>query len=182
MENKLLFREEDIRVINSTTLLDRTGFIVRYKKNNLQKPIFQFKHLILQEYLCSLSLCVTKWVSPHLSNRELSSCSPVIFGIQRLLKENENELFISFFNKLSAINRLEMRFFTRLQTPYRELIFEKFIAQNCIEIPDCMVIGNELVINMSIPECQEFLTLLFESKGKLECPFTFVKLSKIHLN
>ena len=170
MKNEVLFREEDIKQLISPTQLERTGFIVRYKRGNLQKPVYQFRHLVLQEYLCSLNLCVTKWVSPHISNSELSSCSPVIFGIQRLLKENDNELFISFFRKLSSINRLEMGFLAS-DIQERERFFKTFLTQNCIEIPDCMVIGDELVINTSIPECQHFLILLFESKAKIECPF-----------
>ena len=173
MQNKVLFTEDDIKQLTCPTHLEKTGFIVRYKRNSFRKPVYQFKHLVLQEFFCGLSLCVTKWVSPYLRNRELSSCTPVIFGIHRLLNEGENELFISFFNKVSKINHLEMPFFTKhFVMPFRNHNFRKYLSQNRLEIPDCMIIGDVLVINASIPECQEFMTLLFESRFKIECPFT----------
>ena len=112
MINQVLFEEEDIKQFNliKTDLLEQTGFIVRYKLDNLHKPVFQFKHLILQEFFCSLSLCITKQISLHLGNRELSSCTPVLFGIQRLLKGGENDLFVSFFNKLSSFAWISLMF------------------------------------------------------------------------
>ena len=177
MQNKVLFTEDDIKVFICPTQLEKTGFILRYNRGNLRKPVYQFKHLVLQEYFCGLSLCVTKWVSPYLSNRELSSCAPVIFGINRLLKEGQNELFISFFKKLSEINGLKMRFVTKyILIPYRHRVFRKYLSQNSLEIPDCMIRDDVLLINASVPECQEFMILLFESRFKLECPFTSSKI------
>ena len=177
MQNKVLFTEDDIKLLICPTQLEKTGFILRYNRGNLRKPVYQFKHLVLQEYFCGLSLCVTKWVSPYLSNRELSSCAPVIFGINRLLKEGQNELFISFFKKLSEINILKMRFVTKyILMPYRHLIFRKYLSRNNLEIPDCMIRDDVLLINASLPECQEFMILLFESRFKLECPFTSSKI------
>ena len=177
MQNKVLFTEDDIKLLICPTQLEKTGFILRYNRGNLRKPVYQFKHLVLQEYFCGLSLCVTKWVSPYLSNRELSSCAPVIFGINRLLKEGQNELFISFFKKLSEINILKMRFLTKyILMPYRHLIFRKYLSRNSLEIPDWMIRDDVLMINASVPECQEFMILLFESRFKLECPFTSSKI------
>ena len=177
MQNKVLFKEDDIKIFICPTQLEKTGFILRYNRGNLRKPVYQFKHLVLQEYFCGLSLCVTKWVSPYISNRELSSCAPVIFGINRLLKEGQNELFISFFNKLSKINSLKMRFVTKyILMPYRHRIFRKYLSRNSLEIPDCMIRDDVLSINASVSECQEFMILLFESRFKLECPFTSSKI------
>ena len=175
MENKVLFEEDDIKSFICPTQLERTGIIVRYKRDNLHKPVYQFKHLILQEFFCSLSLSVTECVSPNPRNRELSSCAPVIYGIKRLLKEGENKLFISFFSKLLAINHFK-KGTEYVEISYRNPIFKNFFTQNNIEIPDCMVKGDKLVINTSIPNCQEFLTLLFESEAMLECPFTSCKI------
>ena len=140
MKNQVLFEEEDIKQFtDKTDLLEQTGFIVRYKRDNLHKPVYEFKHLILQEFFCSLSLCITKQVSPNLGNRELSSCTPVIFGIQRLLNEGENDLFVSFFNKLSCFHDLKMgylkKFFHKyILTPIRNQNFRKFLKTNYIFI------------------------------------------------
>ena len=176
MKNKVLFNEEDIKRLTCSTQLENTGFIVKHisdGREHLRKPVYQFKHLVLQEFLCSLSLCISKKVSPYRSNTELLRCAPVIFGIQRLLKEGDNEIFISFFRGLSTINRSRMKFFTRyIRKPYRKRVFRRFLKENCIEIPQCMVKNDKLVINTSQPECQSFLTLSFESKVKLQCPFS----------
>ena len=56
--------------------------------------------------------------------------------------------------------------------PYGNRAFKKFLIKNYIEIPECMVNYQNLVIDSFIPGCQEFLTLMFESKIKLELPFT----------
>ena len=180
MENKVLFKEKDIKHFISPTELEKTGFIVRYKIDNLHKPVFQFNHLVLHEFFCSLSLCVTKWVSPHINNKELSSCTPVIFGIQRLLKEGDNELFVSFFNKLSSLYQSKMGYFGKfVLTPYRYRAFKRFLKKNHIEIPECMVKDDKLVIDTSLPMCQEFMTLLYESKIKLECPLTSCVIERV---
>ena len=51
---------------------------------------------------------------------------------------------------------------------------------NEIQIPECMVKDDKLVIDNSIPECQEFLTLLFESKIKLEHVFASCTIKKVY--
>ena len=128
MENKVLFEEDDIKSFICPTQVERTGMIVRYKRDNLNKPVYQFKHLVLQEFFCSLSLSVTECVSPNPSNRELSSCTPVIYGIKRLLKEGENKIFISFFNKLLAINHIKNET-EYVEISYDNPIFNKFLIK-----------------------------------------------------
>ena len=112
MENKVLFTESDIGNLKCPTHLEKTGFIVKYNRGVNMRPVYQFKHLVMQEFFCGLCIHVTKLISPHFKNDQLSGCAPIIFGTHRLLMENENELFVSFFNKLSDITRSRRWFFT----------------------------------------------------------------------
>ena len=173
MENKVLFTDSDLRRFSCATPLEKTGFIVKYNRGGHQEAVYQFKHLVLQEFFCGLRLSVKKWVSPYLQNRELLSCAPIIFGIHRLLKENENKLFVGFFRKLLDISRSRQNLVTKaIVAPFHNFIFQYYILQNSLEIPSCMIKGDVLTINATIPECQEFMLLLYESGMKLECPFT----------
>ena len=83
MENQVIFTETDVKIIKCPVHLEKTGFIVKCSRRKTDESKYQFRHLILQEFLCSLYLCVTKNISPFLSNRELSSCTPTIHGIHR---------------------------------------------------------------------------------------------------
>ena len=176
MENKVLFTDDDINNFNCLTHLEQTGFIVKYDYRGIERPVYQFRHLVLQEFFCGLSLVVNKDLPSHSTNRELSSCTPIIFGILRLMEENENDLFGSFFNKLLQIRSSRMGRFKKFGVmPLRHFSFKRFLAKNRFDIPECMIKENTLVINPGIPECQEFMTLLYESGIKLECPFTSAK-------
>eukprot|EP00111_Clytia_hemisphaerica_P008531 TCONS_00024915-protein len=172
MQNQVLFSEEEVRQLNCPVHLEQTGLIVNYNRGEMREPIYQYKHLVLQEFLTGLYLCVTKGMSPYLTNRELSSCAPVIFGIGRLLKEND--FFIKFFQRLSNLHTTKSTFFRRIFQPYRTWVFNKYLTRNTLEIPDCMVGPNSLLIDSTIPECQEFMTSLYEGRLKIECPFSTV--------
>ena len=91
------------------------------------------------------------------------------------MKENKNVLFVSFFNKMLQTSR-KGRYEKFVLMPSRRLFFKRFITKNRLEIPECMIKENLLVINSKIPECQEFMTLLYESGIKLECPFMSAKI------
>ena len=157
MSNKVLFTEKDIGILKCPVNLEQTGLIVRYNRSEMKRPIFQYKHLVLQEFLTGLYLCVTKGISPYLSNRELTSCAPIIFGINRLLKEND--FFKDLFTRLSCVHKDKSKFVERIMLPYRALKFGRYIAKNAIEIPDCMIGSDSLTIDLSIPECQEFFSI-----------------------
>ena len=105
MDNKVVFTEKDIQSLKCPYHLEETGFIIKYEGSNEQAPNYQFRHLVLQEFLCSLHICITKGISPFHSNRELSSCKATILGIHRLLRTDENKLFHEFYSHLVKIDQ-----------------------------------------------------------------------------
>ena len=100
MQNQVIFTDKDIKEVKCPVHLEQTGFIVKYSRGKTDESKYQFRHLILQEFLCALYLCVTKNISPFLSNRELSSCTPTIYGIYRIIKEEQNEVYTQFYRAL----------------------------------------------------------------------------------
>ena len=147
MQNRVLFTDEEIK--NLPYHLEQTGFIVKYSRGNLKKPTYQFKHLIIQEFLCAMYLSITKDIGRYKSNRELSSCLPTIVGIHRLIEENTNELFITFYNELEKIKEpashftrwlAERKYYSYIRTHNIDL------QNNTIVIPGSMIRGTQLVI------------------------------------
>jgi len=162
MNNQVLFTEEDIKSLQCPIHLEQTGFIVKVRRDNLSKAVYQFRHLILQEFLCAVYLNVTKWINPHVTNRELSSCIPTLFGIERILKDKNNELFIGFFRGLVSIN--ENSFFSRILGPYRRWTYRRYFDM-IPKIPIELLKNGKLLLDNSA-ESREFMALVFESKFK----------------
>ena len=115
MQNQVIFTDKDIKEANCPIHLEQTGFIVKYSRGNTDESKYQFRHLILQEFLCALYICVTKNISPFLSNRELSSCTPTIHGIHRIIEEAQNEVYIKFYRTLVGSHVKNKRRFLRLK-------------------------------------------------------------------
>jgi len=192
MDHKVLFHEEDFQNLDSTVTLEKTGLIVKSNWKGIHmESVYQFKHLVLQEFLCSLYLNVTKNIKPYLSNHELASCTPMLLGVDALRNEKSNPLFNALFNNL------EMAFDDRrkfgiiccpfLKSPdemYKEYILNKRAE---LTVPTSMISGEELVVNHLSPECMEFLNNVYESKyvntqgKKFEGAFLFIDIVSTRL-
>uniref|UniRef100_A0A7M5V858 NACHT domain-containing protein n=1 Tax=Clytia hemisphaerica TaxID=252671 RepID=A0A7M5V858_9CNID len=164
MDNKVVFTEDDIKSLNYSYHLEETGFITKYEGTNDIEPNYQFRHLVLQEFLCSLYICITKGISSYyLSNRELSSCKPTILGIHRLLRMKDNNLFLKFYDSLTKINESHSSYLSKMSRPFNILWFNRFVMKNTLEVPDQMIKGEKLVISTFNPVCSEFLAFYKES-------------------
>ena len=87
MKHQVVFTDDDIEGVQCPIHLEQTGFIVKYSVGKFGIETYQFKHLVFQEFLCALYLCLAKGVSKYNTNRELSSCTPTILGIHYLVRE-----------------------------------------------------------------------------------------------
>jgi len=139
-------------------------------KGTHKKSVYQFKHLVLQEFLCSLFLSITRNIKPYLSNRELASCTPTLLGIDRLKNEKSNPLFITFFDNLVKIFKEERKLFRPplLKSLKQKRMYKNYILEKLSEltVPTLMIEDEELVIDdrsMS-HECMDFLSKVYESK------------------
>jgi len=170
MYNKVLFTEDDINKLECPIHLEKTGFIVKTSsKTNVAKSVYQFRHLVLQEFLCSLYLCVSKDLKRFIGNLELTSCAASMLGINRLMIQNDNRLFTVLFENLTlSLPRksfLKM-IWSRLSSPSKS--YDRYIANRNSEltIPDSLVKKQtlNLVVSFLPNETNEFLNNVYESK------------------
>ena len=153
--------------------LEKTVFIVKCSRGKTDDSKYQFRHLILQEFLCSLYLCVTKNISPFLSNRELSSCTPTIHGIHRMVREAQNELFLKFYHALKISHRANYASLLLPITKYwKNKSFSDFIAKTnklieieVAEILESMIEDDMLKIDEQNFDCVQFLNIFKETNN-----------------
>ena len=162
MNNQILFTDKDIKGVHCPLHLEQTGFIVKFSRGNLQKPVYQFRHLVLQEFLCGLYLCITKFITPFRSNKELTSCIPTIVGIQRMCKEQSNELFLELFSNLTAIHNKASNLVSKSLSSIRNLTFKRYIKKHLLKPPKSMVRDKALLIDGSKSDCIQFMATYFE--------------------
>ena len=180
MQNQVIFTEKEIKKLKCPVHLEQTGFIVKYSRCNIEESKYQFRHLILQEFFCAMYICITKNVSPFLTNRELSSCLPTIHGVHRIIEEANNKLYTDFYCALEMCHASNSSLISRLIDFRKEKEFRNFIESsefNNIELPNSMINGNILMINSSDTHCLEFLNIFKESKKCL----TPLKIDKVKL-
>ena len=183
MENKVVFTVKDIMEVSSPVHLEKTGFLVKSSSGNTGESMYQFRHLILQEFLCALYLCVTKNISPFLSNRELSSCTPTIHGIHRIIEEGKHYVYVQFYNELKNLHSKKFWF------PLRGLNwwgtaskrFQNFISETTLKIPESMITENNiLVIDQSDSNCKVFLNIFKETNIQVKA--CNIHSAEIHLH
>ncbi|XP_066917867.1 uncharacterized protein [Clytia hemisphaerica] len=173
MKNKVVFSEAEIASLRCPIPLEETGFITKHQRSNSTEVTFQFRHLILHEYLTGLYISITKDITPFFENKELSSCKPTILGIQRMLKMDENELFLAFFKNLQNTYKPRSKSLSFIKNLFPKIFgkskpnFEDFIG-SFIEMPSSMIEDeNSLIIDTGENDHVEFLTLYKESRDNL---------------
>ena len=120
MQNKVVFGEAEIESLKCPIPLEETGFITKHRTSSSTEAIFQFRHLMLHEYLTGMYICITKDITPFFGNRELTSCKPTTVGIQHILKVGENDLFLAVYNNL--------------QNTYKSSLSLKILFSNILDI------------------------------------------------
>jgi len=136
-----------------------------------KKPTYQFKHLVFQEFLCALYICLTKNVRPYEGTRELSQCTSTIMGINRILKEGQNEIFTELFANLTKTASMSYS----LTVYMRKSSFDSFIGaveeqnQQFADELDSnlkkLVLGKELFIDLTAT-CREYTKQVFETQHR----------------
>lgn len=133
MNNQMVFTDEDIYGSNDCPIhLEQTGFIVKYQTGKFTAENYQFRHLVFQEFLCALYLCLVKDVGKYETNRELSSCISTIMGIDCLLKKKSNKLFISFYQNLTSIHLKTRSYKDAFKGPLKSRKYEQFINEHSL--------------------------------------------------
>ena len=129
MNGEVVFTDDDIKDIGCDFNLEATGLIIKHSVGNFDKEAYQFKHLVFQEFLCALHLCLAKGVSKFNTNRELSSCTSTILGIHHLLETKNNQLFLAFYRNMEIFHKNSRKFMEYIKVPYYYFTYNKFITQ-----------------------------------------------------
>ena len=132
MNIQVVFTDDDIKSIQCPIHLEQTGFIVKNSTGMLGSQVYQFKHLVFQEYLCALFLYLAKGVSKYNTNRELKSCTPTIIGLHHLVKEKHNKLFTEFYGNLKNFHKQSKTksLSAMMKAPYKHLIHKRFLQEH----------------------------------------------------
>ena len=130
MKHQVVFTDDDIEGVKCPIHLEQTGFIVKHCVGKFGIETYQFKHLVFQEFLCALYLCLAKGVSKYNTNRELSSCTPTILGIHHLVREQNNQLFLVFYQNLKKVHKSSRTLTETIKAPYDHLAYKMFIEQH----------------------------------------------------
>ena len=130
MTHKVVFTDDDINTSSNSSLhLEQTGLVAKYPAGRFTVDTYQFRHLVFQEFLCALYLCLVKGVNRYTTNRELSSCTPTILGIHALLERKTNLLFMAFYQKLTTIYVNSKTLKDTFSAPYNEYKYNQFIKK-----------------------------------------------------
>ena len=132
MNNEMIFTDDDIKDIHCPIHFEQTGLIVKHFTGKFGCEAYQFRHLVFQEYLCALNLCLAKGVSQYSTNRELSSCTPTILGIHHLISEGRSQLFAPFYQSLKIIHKASRSNLNFIKAPYDRFRYERFIEKHLI--------------------------------------------------
>ena len=103
IERKVIFTPVDIEQLGyygSIFLKESASFVVKAMRNAVEQPIYQFRHLILQEFLCTVycfanDILVSKGLLPIGS---YDIVAPIICGLQGAVLENsQSPCLIKYF-------------------------------------------------------------------------------------
>ncbi|XP_066934495.1 uncharacterized protein [Clytia hemisphaerica] len=168
MDNKVIFTAKEVEGVQSEFDLEKTGFITKFEGGALKEPTYQFAHLVFQEFFTGVYLWITKSTSKYSSNRELTSCLPTVLGIQRMLNNKENELFIGFIYNLERIyQEIPRTTIAKTRKLYKSIQFKNNIAKR-MELPKCMVKKQTVIIDMRETKCTDFLASYFEARFEVK--------------
>ena len=99
VDRKVIFTKAYIQQLGysgSVFLKESAGFVVETTKNAVEEPIYQFGHLILQEFLCAV-YCFANDISLDKQAYMIGSfdvVAPIISGLQGAMVENSQSPFV----------------------------------------------------------------------------------------
>ena len=157
---KVVFSNKDFKSKTFSIPLEETGFIVKDKI----KSVYQFRHLVLQEYLAALHFYI---ISPNISKifNEVNyiSCIPIIAGLSGIENVTDGDPIACLVRKLKeySINTVKVklrRFFVKKNT--KEIV-QRWLQRMLVDQYDD---NGKLVIG---PNCSPLLESFYECQGNI---------------
>ena len=169
VERKVVFDEKAVTDLCCSNIED-TGFVVRCCRdiNDKQVVVYQFRHLVLQEFLCALYIHQRGIsMSTVLKTKQFRSCLPVLAGLQGLSNLNHDssytvQLFMQNIFKCNLLHRMRaavVNMFTSREKVVSTLE-EAFTIEGDPQ-PDLFTVKNNK------KKLKEFLAVFYEFQGEI---------------
>ena len=183
-EDQVLFKEDEIKSLPKGLHLEQTGFIVKYERRQFDsRMMFQFSHLVLQEFLSSLYIYITQRFTNSLLVTEMESCMPTFLEITKMIQTKENELFCQFVDRIGELYQREIMSTLGSISSHLcgEISFHAFIDEKT-KVPDCMLNENGFYLDTRCTKCREFLALWYEVKFDIKEPGYYAEIRYVTLS
>ena len=157
---KVVFSKNDLKSTHFCIPLEETGFIVKDKIKN----VYQFRHLVLQEYLAALHFyAVSPNISKIFNDVNYISCILIIAGLSGIENVKDGDPIACLVTKLiehstSTVNIKLRRFFARRNA---KVIVEDWLER---KFGDQNNVYGKLVID---PSCSSLLASFYECQGNI---------------
>jgi len=166
-ERKVIFTEKDLRFVQMPIRIEESGFIVKFCYGDIKGTMYQFKHLVLQEFLAALYIYQQNEFVKYNKKTAFRNCIPLVAGLCGLaFKPKENLIRILLTNlkstSYSMKNHKCLPLFSTVRTDPRAIV--EYIEVEFMK----MAIGDQLVINET---CSHLLACLYEYRGALTSRF-----------
>ena len=158
---KVVFSETDIKYERLPVALEETGFIVKDQRKN----IYQFRHLVLQEYLAALHLYLNfPNLSKEFKKQNFLSCLPIIAGLYGINKMENKDPITCFISNLRQ----------HIPTGRKIRLYIGINAKKCVRDWLCknlrkQYMDGKLVIDGT---CSSMLAGIYESRGEISKDLT----------
>lgn len=162
-ERKVIFSEKDLKFAQMPIKIEESGFIVKYCYGDIKGTLYQFKHLVLQEFLAALYIYHQNEFGKYNKKALFRNCIPLVAGLCGMyFKPKENLIRVLLTNLKSTSSSKQQKclpLFSPLNTTDPKVIIEYIEAEFMR-----MVIGGRLLINET---CGHLLACLYEYRGRL---------------
>lgn len=100
--NKPSFSDADVDVTDSINSLERAGLLIKKTPADGSRPVYQFKHLVLQEYFTALHVFLNpRAIVNAIRMPNFSGCVPLLAGLSGIDgKGNQNDITTCFLSNL----------------------------------------------------------------------------------
>ena len=159
-DDHVLFEGDEVKTLPKELHFE---FVTKYYRDSFNSPMFQFSHLVLQEFLSSLYLYVTKDPQKPYSTK-MEDCFPTFIGISKMAQTKDNGLFSQFHDNIVQFHHSYNQI--PLPNPFHDFIPYKVI------VPGFMLNENGFYINGNDDRCKRFLSLCYEVKFHVIQPIT----------
>ncbi|XP_057311094.1 uncharacterized protein LOC130648960 [Hydractinia symbiolongicarpus] len=162
---KVVFTEDDLKSLKPKIDLEETGFICK-NPYSAGKSIYQFRHLVLQEYLTSLDLYLFPGTlfKSDIERPCFSSCVPMIAGLHGIEKAPTQSIVKTFVDTMVEYSKKKGAYYRAYASQRRESLISHIEKEIMSNLKDDVVVLDS--------SCLNSLSTFYEYQGEFSRKFT----------